>query len=169
MPAAYNELAPPPDLASYVLCFWTQAPAGEGQSKQHILPDGCVDLIWPGPDGQPFVAGPDATPREYALTPGAGLRGLRLRPGRAGSLLGVDAREILGIDVSLAGLWGSACSDDWAIAGQPGLAGPFEAIAGLARRRLDEIERADDVVIAASDMLACRPMLPVEELAASLA
>jgi AraC-like DNA-binding protein len=101
-----------------VACTWEQAtPTAH---EQHIVPDGCVDLIWTG--GGLMVAGPDTRPRVVMLKPASRLVGARLRPGTAGAILGrpaselrdvsPDAAEVLGRDVATALLEELAWSRD---------------------------------------------------------
>ncbi len=56
------------------------------------MPDACVDLIWSGE--RLAIAGPDTRARLVALSPGARLVGVRLRPGAAGAVLGLPASEL---------------------------------------------------------------------------
>jgi hypothetical protein len=48
--STYREFAPPPALAGHVLCLRSQ-PIGVGDRahRQRVLPDGCIDLVWIGP------------------------------------------------------------------------------------------------------------------------
>ena len=44
--SSYRELPPPPALAPYVSCLWTQTIwAGDGTYEHPVLPDGCSDIV----------------------------------------------------------------------------------------------------------------------------
>ena len=79
-----------PVSSRLVVCTWEQI-AGV-QRAQRVVPDACVDLIWTGE--RVIVAGPDTGPRRVTLGPGSRLVGVRLRPGVAGSVLGLPASEL---------------------------------------------------------------------------
>jgi AraC-like DNA-binding protein len=91
-----------------VACTWEQATTT--RREQRIVPDACVDLIWTGE--RLSIAGPDTSPRVVTLPPGSRLVGVRLRPGTAGTVLGLpvselrdcspDAADVLGRDVAAA-------------------------------------------------------------------
>jgi AraC-like DNA-binding protein len=104
----YGELPPPPVLGEHVTCLWwgtDDATAVEDVPAEpgYILPDGCLDIIWVRE--RLIVAGPDTAPvrREPGL--GGAVAGLRFRPGRAGSLLGVAADELTDQRIDLEQLW----------------------------------------------------------------
>src|ERR1700710_1991532 len=104
MAPAYREYQAPTHLAALVACVW-ENDALES-CVQLVVPDGCVDLIWLGPQDL-VVAGADTGPRAVMLPAGARLSGIRLRPGAAGNVLGVPAVELRDHDVRLAALWGA--------------------------------------------------------------
>ena len=89
-------------------CTWERRT--DTPREQRVVPDGCIDLIWS--KDRLSIAGPDTRARVVALTPGARVVGVRLRPGTAGAVLGVpaselrdqapDAVEVLGRDVTAA-------------------------------------------------------------------
>jgi AraC-like DNA-binding protein len=83
---AYEEWAPPPDLAPWVAAFWrVRASAAH---RLRVLPDGCVDLI--GDD----VVGPFSAAVLASMHPGDSATGIRLRPGAFPALFGVPASEL---------------------------------------------------------------------------
>ena len=89
--------------ASFV-CLWVSRP--NECVTNNVLPDACLEIIW---DGQwLFVAGPDTGPVPVAPRPGGTFAGLRFRPDRAPSFLGVPASELLDRPVALAELWGDS-------------------------------------------------------------
>lgn len=103
LPVIYTER---PVGSPWVVCTWEQV-TSDGL-EHRVVPDACVDLIWSGE--RLGIAGPDAGPRIVPLPPGAHLVGARLRPGAAGSVLGLpasalrdvstDAIDVLGSDVA---------------------------------------------------------------------
>ena len=71
-------------------CTWEQrTPAAW---EQRVVPDACVDLIWSGE--RLTIAGPDTRARLVALAPRTRIVGVRLRPGAAGTVLGLRAGEL---------------------------------------------------------------------------
>jgi AraC-like DNA-binding protein len=92
--STYRELAPSRELHSLVACRWVRhVPAESRSSSTLVLPDGCVDLLWR--DGELVVAGLDRRARPIPIRAGETILGLRLRPGVAGAVLGIPAREVL--------------------------------------------------------------------------
>ncbi|PXY19721.1 hypothetical protein BAY60_31790 [Prauserella muralis] len=73
-----------------------------GASKP-IVPDGCLDLMVAG--DLVFVAGPDTRAWQASLA-SPEIHGIRFRPGRAPSALGVAADELTDRRVPLEQLWG---------------------------------------------------------------
>jgi len=73
-----------------VACTWERR---TGSIREHrVVPDACVDLIWSGE--RLIVAGPDTRARVVASAPGTRSVGIRIRPGAAGAVLGLPAREL---------------------------------------------------------------------------
>jgi AraC-like DNA-binding protein len=85
-----------------VACTWEQVSTTGRQ--QRIVPDACVDLIWAGE--RLTIAGPDTRPRVVTLPPGSRVIGARLRPGTAGTVLGLPASELCGISPDAADVLG---------------------------------------------------------------
>ncbi len=104
MAAPYREYRPPSHLEALVACTWEND--ADETHVHHVVPDGCVDLIWLGP-AELIVAGADTGPRDVTMPAGARLSGIRLRPGAAGAVLGVPVRELRDHDVRLASVWGA--------------------------------------------------------------
>ncbi|MFJ6216587.1 DUF6597 domain-containing transcriptional factor [Streptomyces sp. NPDC092296] len=89
----YAQWRPAALPARYAVCLWSRETVGLRPHGQLIVPDGCVDLIWRG--GALELVGPDLGPRTVEVPGGAGVVGVRLRPGAAGLLLGpVPASEV---------------------------------------------------------------------------
>jgi AraC-like DNA-binding protein len=96
----YVETPPPPAAARVVACLWRQEVTAP---EQRVVPDGCVDVVRLA-SGALFVAGADTGPLIQPLTPGDVAEGVRLRPGAAPSVLGVDATALTDRRVPLADL-----------------------------------------------------------------
>ncbi|MGH3315418.1 MAG: DUF6597 domain-containing transcriptional factor, partial [Nocardioidaceae bacterium] len=87
----YREYAPPAGLEPLVACLWEGVENTDRPWR--LVPDGCVDLIWVG-GRELVVAGADTGPRVIDLPAGTRSLGIRLRPGAAGSVLGMPASEL---------------------------------------------------------------------------
>jgi AraC-like DNA-binding protein len=103
---SYREFPPSADLLDLVACTWERRVPAASEPSTRVLPDGCVDLVWR--DGQLITAGPDRGPFVSPAPAGTTIVGLRMWPGVAGPALGLPARELRDLRVSLDGLWGSA-------------------------------------------------------------
>ena len=101
----YSEHPPAPDLAELVACTWERAETTEPDRDVRVLPDGCVDVVWSSSGGL-VLAGPDTGPVVYPVEPDYAAAGLRLRPGVAGSVLGLPASELRDERPELSALWG---------------------------------------------------------------
>jgi AraC-like DNA-binding protein len=163
----YRERQPPRALHPLLACSWERAlPAGSGAIRRRILPDGCVDLIWR--DGRVLVAGPDTSAWISELPAASTIVGIRLRPGVAGSVLGIPAAEVRDQHPPAAEVFG----ERW-LAARRRLDG--EATADQAQRelvrllllRLEEREAPDPLVLAATRRLGF-PGSRVRELADAL-
>ncbi len=166
MTASYSEHPPAPDLAGLVACTWERRGAGDGARDVRVLPDGSVDLVWSTSAGL-VVAGPDTRPVLYPVVGEYAAAGLRLRPGVAGSVLGLPAAELRDLREPLAALWGRAAAH---LEERLALAGP-------ARRRLlleeairprAHTARPDPLVLAGVGQLG-HPGSSVAELSRTLA
>jgi AraC-like DNA-binding protein len=104
---AYREFRPLPALSDVVLCTWerTIPRSVAAPAPQRVLPDACVDLVWRG--GELLTAGPDTRAVMSPLRAGETVVGIRVRPGAAGALLGLPAKEIRDERVPLDLLWPS--------------------------------------------------------------
>jgi AraC-like DNA-binding protein len=107
-----GERPPPEPFAEHVLALWTfDVSIPDGQSALHtIWPDGCVSISIVANRGMPSAAsiiGPRLRALRAPMRSGLVLRGLRLWPDTAASVLGVDpvaireltrpAAEVLGV------------------------------------------------------------------------
>jgi AraC-like DNA-binding protein len=103
--SSYREHPPAPDLAELVVCTWERSGASAADGGVRVLPDGSVDIVWSSTNGL-VVAGPDTGPVVYPLERSYSAAGLRLRPGVAGSVLGLPASELRDLRPELSALWG---------------------------------------------------------------
>ena len=126
----YREFRPPPALAEYVLCFWTQTICASVGFAQRVLPDCCVDILLM--NGVPIVVGPWTEPFVASLPAGTQILAARSHAGLASSLLGVPASDLLNRSVPLCDVWGSA--------GTAGLARTLEE--ATLRARMSAMEAA---------------------------
>lgn len=110
--SSYREFRPPPALAEFLLCFWTQTISPSSGFTQRVLPDCCTDIVFR--NGLPIVVGPGTEPFDAHLPAGTRILGVRCHPGLASSLLGVPASELLNLSVPLCDLWGSSGTADYA-------------------------------------------------------
>lgn len=152
VPESYVEYAPPAALREYVECFWTRGAVPPGGARHHVLPDGCVDLLFTydsltvddGPAAA-IAVGTMTRPLSVGATEAAAYVGVRFWPGRALPFLGVPAAEITDLRVAIAELWGPR--DRSLVDTHPtalgGWRAPFEQ---LLLARLERGERADRTV-----------------------
>ncbi|HEX4363855.1 MAG TPA: DUF6597 domain-containing transcriptional factor [Solirubrobacteraceae bacterium] len=101
----YQEHSPGAALAPWVACAWERSDGGE--TPVRVIPDGCIDIVWTEGVGAQVV-GPNTTAFLVALPCGVHVVGVRMRPGSAAALLGIDARELRDGDMPLAALWREA-------------------------------------------------------------
>ncbi|HWF36169.1 MAG TPA: DUF6597 domain-containing transcriptional factor [Solirubrobacteraceae bacterium] len=161
MVVAYREYRPPPGLEPAVACLWEHEPARD--HAQRIVPDTCVDLVWLA-GHELVIAGPDTAARTVALPARARSSGLRLRPGAAGSVLGIPASELRDREAPLALVWGEPARRlEEELAG----ADPARRLALLAEAVASRRAEPDGLVRAAASALA-RPRAQVADVASEL-
>jgi AraC-like DNA-binding protein len=148
----YREFGPKRELHPYIACTWERrVPAVEAPTAR-VLPDGCVDLVWRG--GELLVAGPDSESWLSGLCPEETVVGLRLRPGIAGSVLGLPASELRNQRPPVDRVWGALCSELNERVGDA--EEPWrkrELLEGAIAKRLTAGERPDPLVLAATRRL----------------
>jgi AraC-like DNA-binding protein len=107
----YQEMAPPPDLATHLTCAWVRRVGPP--SARPIVPDGCTDLMWITDGGQAHlvVAGPDTRAHPDGLGPGTSIAAVRFRPGAARDVFGVPLDALRDQRPDLADVWGRAPAD----------------------------------------------------------
>jgi AraC-like DNA-binding protein len=101
----YREQAPPPALTPWVQCTWQRS--GEGGAPVRVVPDGCIDVVWTEGAGTQIV-GPNTRAFLVPLTARTRVTGVRLHPGAAPALLGVDAAALRDARVAIDGVWGDS-------------------------------------------------------------
>ena len=99
----YREWAPHATLRGHVRCLWINDLSGSRSESLHVVPDGCVDIVWTGETL--CVAGPDTRPILARLPRGAVVVGVRFHPGAASAWLGQPLGEIVNVRVPLAEFW----------------------------------------------------------------
>jgi AraC-like DNA-binding protein len=125
-----------------------------------VLPDGCVDLIWRA--GELLIAGPDRGANPTPVRPGETILGVRLRPGVAGTVLGMPASEVLDGRFPLGEVLGEGAE----VLGESDERTVFEHLEELVSSRLRDAH-PDPLVLAASRRLGF-PGSRVEWLADAL-
>jgi len=99
----YCEQPPWPALAPWVQCTWRRC--GDGGPPVRVVPDGCIDIVWTEGAGTQVV-GPNTRAFLVALPAHTRVAGVRLHPGAAPALLGVDAAALRDAQVAIDGVWG---------------------------------------------------------------
>jgi AraC-like DNA-binding protein len=163
--ANYSEFRPPPQLADRLVCLWSSKAVGPGRvHQQHVLPDGCVDIVWVG-DRAPTVAGPATRHVFVQLPTGVDIVGLRFQPGSVQTLLGVPAEDLLNATVPLADIWGRSAADfsDPVREGHSGSA-KRDRLAQAALRRFADARSSDPAVAACVAWLGRKRSGRVEDL-----
>ena len=104
-PLFYTEASPSSALSGSVECYWSIRGDAQQPVQNRVLPDGCMDIIF-------ALGGEWVLPRASVVgtmrralcvrhTGRVDLLGIRFRPGRAASILGVPATELTGSMVEL--------------------------------------------------------------------
>jgi len=109
----YIEAPPIPRLLPHFQCVWMSSVSPDHSGPVAVVPDGCVDLLWR--NDRFTVVGPDITAATPEVEPGSIVLGIRFRPGAAVKWLRRPLTEIIGQEVPMAELWGSAADRvaDW--------------------------------------------------------
>lgn len=159
----YREFLPPPALAEYLLCLWTQTIRSPVEFRQRVLPDCCVDILLV--NDVPTVVGPWTVPFVASLLPGTMIVGARCHPGLAPSLLGVPASELLNCSVPLCDVWGDDKAARFArIADESSLRARLSAMETALLSRVAHGSPVDKATRAAICWISRRPHGRVEQL-----
>jgi AraC-like DNA-binding protein len=161
----YREFPVPRPLADHFLCLWTQRIVGsQGDLAHRVLPDGCMDIVFINGD-TPLVVGPWIDPFIVRLAVGTTIVGIRFHPGRASSVLGVPAPELLNASVPLGAIWRTEKNARLArISDEPNLA---RRTAALTQALISVVKSAtpfDGTIVAAIRWLAQHPHGRIEQL-----
>lgn len=146
----YRELAPSRDLHALVACRWERVAPRDAVLTTLVLPDGCIDLIWRG--GEVHLAGPDRGANPTLAQGGEKIRGLRLRPGVAGAVLGMPTSEVLNARLPLEDVLGREAGELSERIGLTDGEAAFELLEALVVSRIRETE-PDPFVLAATRRL----------------
>jgi AraC-like DNA-binding protein len=150
---SYRELDPPAALGAWVECAWEVESDGR---ERRIVPDGCIDVVWTV-DGTLQLVGANTT--AFAVRSGAGARatGVRMHPGAAPALLGVDAERVVDARLPLSALLGDEARRlEERLAGEPADR-RSRMLLGALGRRIAGAPEPDPLVRAAARELARRP------------
>jgi AraC-like DNA-binding protein len=161
----YREYLPPMALREHVLCLWTQSIRASRTAYAHrVLPDACVDLVFF--QGQPpAVVGPWTEAFLANLAPGTRITGVRFQPGRAASVLGLPACELINRQAAVGDVWSASARAPFAGVGELATfrAARFALEAALLRH-LRDVASPDSTIAAAIDWIARHPSARVEKL-----
>jgi AraC-like DNA-binding protein len=160
----YREFPAPLPLAAHFLCFWTQSIVGSQSEYAHrVLPDGCIDIVFIN-DDPPVVVGPWTDAFVVRFAAGTRIVGARLHPGRAPSLLGVPAAELLNRFVPLSAVWSMKDERFAGVSDERSLAGRRSVLAEALLGALTSVAPFDQAVVASIRWLARHPHGRVEQL-----
>ena len=161
----YREHPAPAALSPWLDCGWERS--GVAGAPVRVLPDGCIDIVWTEGRGA-RVVGPNTTAFVVPLVAGVRVAGLRIRPGGAPPLLGIDAVDVRDGSVALEQVWDDAgrrleqaLEDD---GGDGAVAWLVAALRGQARRSV-----APDPLVRAAVGRLRDPLTRVEAAAAGYA
>ena len=139
----YVERPPRPELHEHVACVWFESSEAGRPSRDRVLPDGFVDLVF---GRSLWVRGPDTGRHGVSYPAGSRFVGLRFRPGAAPFVLGVPASELVDARVFLDELWGPVAAE---IADRMVSAASLGAAAALLEEELLRRARATDPAVEA--------------------
>jgi len=161
--SSYRKFRPPPALAEFLLCFWTQTIGSSYGFTQRVLPDCCVEIVLM--NGRPMVIGPWTEPFDAHLPAGTDILGARCHPGLASSLLRVPASELLNLSVPLCDIWGSGGSSAYSrIAEQTTLVDQVGAMERALLARVANASPIDNTTREGIEWIARHPHEPIERL-----
>ncbi|MEY9211964.1 helix-turn-helix transcriptional regulator [Thermobifida halotolerans] len=159
----YTPFPAPADLSGDVVLGWTTRLGG---GTHRLVPDGCVDVLWLD-NGSVLVCGPETTAWTFALPSGTEAVGVRFRPGRAATALGLDVPEARDRRVLLEDVLGSRVQRH--VAEQVGAVADarsrLRVLYGHVRGWLEDAAEADRVGETVAGLLGHDLATPVAELA----
>jgi AraC-like DNA-binding protein len=157
--SVYREFRPAPELSGVVARGWLGV-AGWDRALR-ILPDGCADLVW---DGRSLDVVITAGAPERRWLPGtARTVGLRLRPGCAGSLLGLGLSELPTGATRLADIWGAlARRAEEVLASEASVGARWLVLESLVSKPLQAGFRPDPLAIEAARTLGALGAKPAD-------
>jgi AraC-like DNA-binding protein len=163
--AEYREFLPPPQLADHFLCFWTQTVVGpQGAYEHRVLPDACIDIVLVN-DAPPMVVGPWTVPFLAQLSVGTSITGARLHPGRASSLLGMPASELLNQSIPIAAAKGAMQNIRLEqVIEQPNSTARRSILGQVLVASMEQYAPLDQAVLAGIQWLSRRPRGRIEQL-----
>ncbi|HYZ28028.1 MAG TPA: AraC family transcriptional regulator [Thermoleophilaceae bacterium] len=95
----YRELPPPSTVREVVDCLWVRVT--QAGDEVRVLPDASADIVWRQGVGTTLV-GPDTSAKLLTYDESAVVVGMRLRPGAAGSVVGVPLEQVRDLRVDVA-------------------------------------------------------------------
>jgi AraC-like DNA-binding protein len=161
----YREHPAPAALAPWLECAWERSAIAGAPVR--VLPDGCIDIVWTAGRGA-RVVGPNTTAFVVALDAGERVAGVRMRPGGAVPLLGIDAADLRDGGVALERVWGDAGRRLEQALEDDGGDGAVALLVTALREQARRSAAPDPLVHAAVDQLR-DPRTRVEALAGELA
>jgi AraC-like DNA-binding protein len=99
-PLTYSEFPVPPEIADVVQCGWSFVARDDllGSYAHHVLPDGCISLLFrvmgPPLGGLLIVAGPRVRELRVDIQPKDRFWGIRFWPDTGGAVLGIDPSKL---------------------------------------------------------------------------
>jgi AraC-like DNA-binding protein len=103
-----RELAPGVALRPWVECFWMRPAFDAAAGVTHrVLPDGCADILISLDDGTASIVGTMTAPLLLTQRRSPAYLGIRFRPGRALSILGIPLRQVTDAMLPLRDAWGA--------------------------------------------------------------
>ena len=164
---SYVERLPVPALGDLVHTVWVQR-VGSEPYLQRSLPTGGVEVLCPL-GAPPRLTGPLTGPSVEVLAPGTTVVGVRFRPGAAGSVFGLPARELADLTLPLDEVWGTAADvlGDL-VARAPSPEAALHVVEEQLIRRRADAAPPDPLVAEAVRLLMSRRAGPLGALGASL-
>jgi AraC-like DNA-binding protein len=164
-----KEIGPPAVLAPFVDRFWYRGVGDPAESVEptRVFPDGCLDIVV-GPQGA-IVVGAMTRPIVVPPAAGAGLLGVRFRPGMATAFLALPAAALTDDIAPLEAIW----ADGAEVADYVGTAvGADQAMGRLAERLIARLPRLaavpPDLLAAVEQIVARGGRIDISRLAPAL-